>query len=87
MEEALAAEAVGCDFVVAQGREAGGHVRGTTPLLELLPKALAAVTVPVVAAGGIGAAADVKKVLALGADAVRVGTRFVACEESFRVLG
>ena len=82
VEEALAAEAVGCDFVVAQGREAGGHVRGTTPLLELLPKVLAAVRVPVVAAGGIGTAADVKKLFALGADAVRVGTRFVACEES-----
>lgn len=82
VEEAVAAEAAGCDFVVAQGREAGGHVRGTMPLLELLPAVLQAVKVPVVAAGGIGTAQDVRKVLALGADAVRVGTRFVACEES-----
>ena len=51
VEEAVAAEAAGCDFVVAQGREAGGHVRGTTPLRELLPTILRAVKVPIVAAG------------------------------------
>ena len=82
VEEAVAAEAAGCDFVVAQGREAGGHVRGTTPLHELLPTILRAVKVPVVAAGGIGTQHDVTKLLSLGADAVRVGTRFVACQES-----
>jgi nitronate monooxygenase len=82
VNEAVAAEAAGCDFVVAQGREAGGHVRGTMPLLSLLPAVLQAVNVPVVGAGGIATAQDVRALLALGADAVRVGTRFVATEES-----
>jgi nitronate monooxygenase len=80
-EEARMAEAVGCDFVVAQGIEAGGHVRGTQPLDELLPEVLGAVSVPVVAAGGIGSPERVAKVIASGADAVRVGTRFLACPE------
>ncbi|MHB8571458.1 MAG: NAD(P)H-dependent flavin oxidoreductase [Candidatus Dormibacteria bacterium] len=82
VEEARSAEAAGCDYVVAQGVEAGGHVRGTTPLSELLPAVLSAVRVPIVAAGGIATARDVADVFARGADAVRVGTRFVACPES-----
>lgn len=81
-EEARAAEAAGCDFVAAQGIEAGGHVRGTTPLRELLPLVLDAVSVPVVGAGGIATAANVRATLDAGADAVRVGTRFVAAPES-----
>jgi nitronate monooxygenase len=80
-DEARAAEAAGCDLVVAQGVEAGGHVRGTAPLDELLPPVLAAVGVPVVAAGGIGTAERAATLLAAGADAVRVGTRFLACPE------
>ncbi|HEX6487393.1 MAG TPA: nitronate monooxygenase [Candidatus Dormibacteraeota bacterium] len=80
-EEAKAAQAAGCDLVVAQGREAGGHVRGRQPLDELLPAVLAAVDVPVVAAGGIGSAERVAELLGAGADAVRVGTRFLACPE------
>jgi NAD(P)H-dependent flavin oxidoreductase YrpB (nitropropane dioxygenase family) len=79
--EARAAEAAGCDMVVAQGIEAGGHVRGTQPLDELLAEVLNAVSVPVVAAGGIGSAERVAKLIAAGADAVRVGTRFLACPE------
>ena len=79
--EARAAEAAGCDMVVAQGIEAGGHVRGTQPLDELLAEALNAVSVPVVAAGGIGSAERVAMLIAAGADAVRVGTRFLACPE------
>jgi NAD(P)H-dependent flavin oxidoreductase YrpB (nitropropane dioxygenase family) len=81
VEEGGAAEAAGCDLVVAQGIEAGGHVRGTAPLDELLPAMLAAVSVPVVAAGGIGTASRVAALLDSGADAVRVGTRFLACPE------
>ena len=81
-DEAKAAVDAGCRFVVAQGVEAGGHVRGTTPLAELVPLVRAAVDVPIVAAGGIGTRADVEHALALGADAVRVGTRFVAANES-----
>lgn len=79
--EGRAAEAAGCDLVVAQGVEAGGHVRGQVPLGQLLPAMLAAVSVPVVAAGGIGTAQRAAALIAAGADAVRVGTRFLACPE------
>jgi nitronate monooxygenase len=81
-EEAKAAEDAGCDFVIAQGVEAGGHVRGTTGLLPLLDEVLDAVDVPVVAAGGIGTERGMAAAIAAGADAVRVGTRFLAAEES-----
>jgi NAD(P)H-dependent flavin oxidoreductase YrpB (nitropropane dioxygenase family) len=81
-EEAKAAEDAGCDFVIAQGVEAGGHVRGTTGLLPLLDEVLDAVDVPVVAAGGIGTERGMAGAIAAGADAVRVGTRFLAAEES-----
>jgi nitronate monooxygenase len=82
-DEAKAAQQAGCDLIVAQGVEAGGHVRGTTGLLPLLDAVLNATPdVPVVAAGGIGTAKAVKAVLAAGADAARVGTRFVAAEEA-----
>jgi nitronate monooxygenase len=79
--EGRAAEAAGCDLIVVQGVEAGGHVRGKAPLNELLPTVLAAVGVPVVAAGGIGTAERVAGLITAGADAVRVGTRFLACPE------
>ncbi len=79
--EARAAEAAGCDLVVAQGVEAGGHVRGNQPLDDLLAEVLVAVSVPVVAAGGIGSAARVAELMAAGADAVRIGTRFLTCPE------
>jgi nitronate monooxygenase len=81
VDEGRAAEAAGCDLVVAQGVEAGGHVRGTTPLDQLVPAVLAAVSVPVLAAGGIGTAERAAALIAAGADAVRVGTRFLACPE------
>jgi nitronate monooxygenase len=81
-EEARAAESAGCDFVIAQGVEAGGHVRGTTGLLPLLDEVLDAVEVPVVAAGGVGTERGMAAALAAGADAVRVGTRFLAAEEA-----
>jgi NAD(P)H-dependent flavin oxidoreductase YrpB (nitropropane dioxygenase family) len=80
--EAVAAEAAGCDFIVAQGIGAGGHVRGTIGLLALLDEVLPAVTVPVLAAGGIGSGRAMAAALAAGASGVRVGTRFVAAEES-----
>ena len=82
VEEAVAATRAGCDFVIAQGTEAGGHVRGRVGLLPLLSAVLDAVGVPVVAAGGIGTARTMAAALAAGADAVRVGTRFVAAVES-----
>jgi nitronate monooxygenase len=80
--EAAAAEAAGCGYVVIQGVEAGGHVRGTQRLDDALAQTLAAVEVPVVAAGGIGTAERVAELLAAGASAVRIGTRFVAAQES-----
>jgi nitronate monooxygenase len=80
--EAGAAEQAGCDAVIAQGVEAGGHVRGTTALLSLLDGVLRAVSVPVVAAGGIATARGVAAVLAAGADAARLGTRFLATPEA-----
>jgi nitronate monooxygenase len=81
-EEAREAEQAGCEFVIAQGVEAGGHVRGTTALLPLLDEVLDAVEVPVVAAGGIGTERGMAAAIAAGADAVRVGTRFLAAEEA-----
>lgn len=81
VDEGRAAQGAGCDFVVAQGVEAGGHVRGKMPLDELLPVVLEALAVPVVAAGGIGTAERAATLIAAGADAVRVGTRFLACPE------
>jgi nitronate monooxygenase len=81
-EEAAGAVDAGCDYVVVQGTEAGGHVRGTQPLDDVLADTLDRVDVPVVAAGGIGTRDRVAALLAAGASAVRVGTRFVAAEES-----
>jgi nitronate monooxygenase len=82
-EEALAAANIGCDVIVAQGIEAGGHIRGTIGLLTLLSEVLEAVPgVPILAAGGIGTGRAMAAALAAGADGVRVGTRFVASEEA-----
>jgi nitronate monooxygenase len=80
--EAMAAEAAGCDFIIAQGVEAGGHIRGTLGLLPLLSSVLDVVSVPVLAAGGIGSGRSIAGVLAAGAAGVRMGTRFIAAEES-----
>jgi NAD(P)H-dependent flavin oxidoreductase YrpB (nitropropane dioxygenase family) len=80
--EARAAEECGSDYVVAQGTEAGGHVRGNQALDGLLPELIAAVRVPVLAAGGVATAERFREVIAAGADGVRVGTRFVASPES-----
>jgi nitronate monooxygenase len=81
-DEALAAVDAGCQLVIAQGTEAGGHVRGDLGLLPLLDAVLDAVDVPVVAAGGIATARGVAAVLAAGASGARIGTRFVACAEA-----
>ena len=82
VEEARAAADAGCDFLIAQGIEAGGHVRGQTGVLALLDAVLSAVDVPVLAAGGMGSGRSLAAVLAAGADGARIGTRFVAAEEA-----
>jgi nitronate monooxygenase len=81
-EEAVAAEGAGCDFVVAQGVEAGGHVRGRTGLLPLLAQVLESVRCPVLAAGGIGGPRELAAVLAAGAAGARLGTRMLAASEA-----
>ena len=81
-EEALRAVASGVDVIVAQGWEAGGHVRGQVATLPLVPAVVDAVApVPVIAAGGIGDARGVAAVLALGAQAAWLGTRFLLAQE------
>lgn len=84
LDEALAAHAAGADGVIVQGVEAGGHVRGTTPALELLAEARPRLPTgyPVLLAGGIAERADVERALAAGADAAVAGTRFLLTEES-----
>jgi nitronate monooxygenase len=80
--EARRAVLSGVDVIVAQGWEAGGHVWGTVATLPLVPAVVDAVTpVPVIAAGGIGDARGVAAVLALGAQAAWLGTRFLLAEE------
>jgi NAD(P)H-dependent flavin oxidoreductase YrpB (nitropropane dioxygenase family) len=82
--EAVAAVAAGADAVLAQGVDAGGHTRGTVSAVETLERVLDAVgsRVPVIVAGGIASAADVRTALEAGAAAVVAGTAFLATEES-----
>jgi len=81
-KEARQAVASGADVIVAQGWEAGGHVWGKVATLPLVPAVVDAVApVPVIAAGGIGDARGVAAVLALGAQAAWLGTRFLLAEE------
>lgn len=84
VSEAVAATDAGADVIVAQGIEAGGHVRGTTPLIALVPAVAEAIpSVPVAAAGGIVDGHGLAAALALGAEGVLMGTRFLAAEEAF----
>jgi nitronate monooxygenase len=82
--EARAAHAAGADAAIVQGVEAGGHVRGTTPALELLERVRAALPdgYPLLLAGGIAEAADVSRALEAGAVAAVAGTRFLLSDES-----
>ncbi len=85
--EARAAAEAGVDAIVAQGFEAGGHVRGTTALSALVPAVRDAVApLPVVAAGGLATGRGLVAALRLGAEAVLMGTRFVASEEARAAL-
>src|ERR1700676_833466 len=89
-DEAAVLQDAGVNAIVASGFEAGGH-RGSflrsaedslTGTFSLVPQIVDIVDVPVIAAGGIGDARGVVAALALGADAVQLGTAFLACEES-----
>ena len=81
-DDARRAVDIGVDIVVAQGWEAGGHVRGTVATLPLVPAVVDAVgDTPVIAAGGIADGRGMAAALALGAAGVWVGTRFLASEE------
>jgi NAD(P)H-dependent flavin oxidoreductase YrpB (nitropropane dioxygenase family) len=82
--EARAAHAAGADAVIVQGVEAGGHVRGTTPGVELLVQMRAALPqdYPLLLAGGIAERGDVLRALEAGASAAVAGTRFLLSEES-----
>jgi NAD(P)H-dependent flavin oxidoreductase YrpB (nitropropane dioxygenase family) len=82
--EARAAQAAGADGVIVQGVEAGGHVRGTVPALQLLEEVRAVLPgdYPLLLAGGVAEAGDVRAALGAGASAAVAGTRFLLAEES-----
>jgi enoyl-[acyl-carrier protein] reductase II len=77
------AEDAGCDAVVAEGFEAGGHNgREETTTLVLIPAVTRAVKIPVLAAGGIGTGRQMLAAMVLGAEGVQIGSRFIASEEA-----
>lgn len=80
---ALKAESAGCDAVVAEGFEAGGHNgREETTSMVLIPAVCNAVAIPVIAAGGIATGRQMLAAMVLGAEAVQIGSRFVASVEA-----
>ncbi|HYE85511.1 MAG TPA: nitronate monooxygenase [Vicinamibacterales bacterium] len=90
VDEARYLEAKGVDAVIAQGSEAGGHrgmfltddLSSQLPLSLLVPQVVAAVKVPVIAAGGVASARDVEAAMALGASGVQAGTAYLSCPEA-----
>jgi enoyl-[acyl-carrier protein] reductase II len=80
---ALKAEEAGCDAVVAEGFEAGGHNgREETTTMVLIPAVTKAVSIPVIAAGGIATGRQMLAAMVMGAEGVQMGSRFVASEEA-----
>ncbi len=77
---AIRLERAGADAIVAEGMESGGHI-GETTTMVLVPQVVDSVRIPVVAAGGIGDGRGLAAALALGAQGVQIGTRFVCSEE------
>ncbi|MCJ0765437.1 NAD(P)H-dependent flavin oxidoreductase [Variovorax terrae] len=90
VEEAVWLEAQGCDAIIAQGFEAGGHrgvflgedIATQVGTFALVPQVVDAVRVPVIAAGGIGDARGIAAAFALGAAAVQLGTAYLFCPEA-----
>ncbi|CZF78458.1 Nitronate monooxygenase [Grimontia celer] len=90
LEEAVWLQDNGADAVIVQGIEAGGHrgmfltesLESQRPTMELLPQVADAIQLPVIAAGGVSNRVEVQQALALGADAVQVGTAFLLCDEA-----
>lgn len=90
LDEALWLEANGADGIILQGLEAGGHrgmflsmdLGSQQPLRALLVQAKDKLAVPVIAAGGLGSAADINAALKAGADAVQIGTAYLLCDEA-----
>lgn len=82
LDDALAAAEAGCDLIVVRGVEGGGRMHGTESLWPLLAAVVASVTIPVLAAGGIGDSRGLAAALVAGAAGVRMGTRFLAAAES-----
>ena len=83
VDEAKRAADAGADMIVAQGWEAGGHVRGTVATMALVPAVVDAVApIPVIAAGGISDGRGLAAALCLGAQAAWIGTRFLAAKEA-----
>lgn len=80
---AVKAQEAGCDAVVAEGFEAGGHNgREETTTMVLVPVVCNSVTIPVIAAGGIASGRQILSAMILGAEGVQIGSRFVASEEA-----
>jgi enoyl-[acyl-carrier protein] reductase II len=80
---AIKAQEAGCDAVVAEGFEAGGHNgREETTTMVLVPAVASAVNIPVIAAGGIVSGTQILAAMVLGAEGTQLGTRFVASEEA-----
>jgi NAD(P)H-dependent flavin oxidoreductase YrpB (nitropropane dioxygenase family) len=74
-------EKLGAAAVVVEGFEAGGHLGTDRPMFDILPEVVEAVSIPVLAAGGIMTGEDIAKAISMGAAGVQMGTRFVASEE------
>jgi NAD(P)H-dependent flavin oxidoreductase YrpB (nitropropane dioxygenase family) len=84
VDEAKAAASAGVDAVIAQGVEAGGHVRGQTSIWTLLPAVVESIApLPVLASGGIGDGEGVARAIRMGAQGVSLGTRFIASDEAW----
>ncbi|ADI00415.1 NAD(P)H-dependent flavin oxidoreductase [Salisediminibacterium selenitireducens] len=72
---------LGAAAVVVEGHEAGGHLGTDRSVKDILPEVAEAVTIPVIAAGGVMSGEDIREMISLGASGVQMGTRFVATEE------